>query len=184
MLAPSTLITIPPLRLTFPCNLSTCQPPAILRVPRDGFLRSKRAHSSYPLHPSPLHPSPFHLSPQLLTRYTQVLRYTALVTGVGYGFYHQASIAAKAKIAQLDRQNEHQASLIAKAKAEWAKKTLPKEVKEGNSEFAFPEDKSGLECPCCWKSPAGTKIDPALVFSSFHQVENGKLRLGDCKKSV
>ena len=80
-------------------------------------------------------------------------------------------------MAQLDRQNEHQASLIAKAKAEWAKKTLPKEVKEGNSEFAFLEDKSGSECPCCWKSPAGRKIAPALVISSCNRVENGKLGL-------
>ena len=87
-------------------------------------------------------------------------------------------------MAHLDRENEHQASLIAKAKAEWAKKTLPKEVKDGNSEFALLEDKSGLECPCCWKSPAGRKIGLALVNSSCNQAENGKLGLGYCTKVV
>lgn len=85
-------------------------------------------------------------------------------------------------MAQLDRQNEHQASLIAKAKAEWTKKTLPKEVKDGNSESASPEDKSGLGCPCCWRSPAESNIGPALVISSCDQVDNGSLRLGYCKK--
>ena len=87
-------------------------------------------------------------------------------------------------MAQLDRQNEHQASLIAKAKAEWAKKTLPKEVKEGNSEFAFPEEQPALESPCCWKSPAGRKIGLALVISSCNQAENGKLEPGYCEKVV
>lgn len=67
----------------------------------------------------------------------QVLRYAALLTGVGYGFYHQASIAAQTKMAHIDREFENQASLISKAKAEWAKKTMPKEAKEGAGEFAF-----------------------------------------------
>ena len=87
-------------------------------------------------------------------------------------------------MAQLDRQNEHQASLIAKAKAEWAKKTLPKEVSEGNSEFSFPKNKYGWECLCCWKSRTKSKIGLALVLSSCNQVENGKLGLGYCKKVV
>ena len=69
--------------------------------------------------------------------HAQVLRYTALFAGVGYGFYHQASIAAKAKMAQIDREFANQASLISKAKAEWAQKTMPKEVKEGAGELCF-----------------------------------------------
>ncbi|CAD6582342.1 MAG: hypothetical protein ASARMPRED_000940 [Alectoria sarmentosa] len=60
-----------------------------------------------------------------------VLRYAALFTGAGYGFYHQASLAARAKMAHIDREFENQASLISKAKAEWVKKTMPKEAKEG-----------------------------------------------------
>lgn len=67
----------------------------------------------------------------------QVLRYTALVAGVGYGFYHQRSIAARANMAHVDKEYEHQASLIAKAKSEWAKKTMPKDVKAGAGEFSF-----------------------------------------------
>lgn len=75
----------------------------------------------------------------------QVLRYGALFTGIGYGFYHQASIAAKVKLANIDRDFEHQASLISKAKAEWAKKTMPKEVKEGAGEFDFSWGERWLE---------------------------------------
>lgn len=75
--------------------------------------------------------------PSIAYNQAQVLRYAALFAGVGYGFYHQASIAAKVKMAHVDREFENQASLISKAKAEWAKKTMPKEVKEGAGEFAF-----------------------------------------------
>ena len=39
-------------------------------------------------------------------------------------------------MAHIDREFENQASLISKAKAEWAKKTMPKEAKEGGGEFA------------------------------------------------
>lgn len=67
----------------------------------------------------------------------QVLRYAALLTGAGYGFYHQASLVAKTKMAHIDREFDNQANLISKAKAEWAKKTMPKEAKEGAGEFAF-----------------------------------------------
>ncbi|KAL9069527.1 MAG: hypothetical protein Q9161_005445 [Pseudevernia consocians] len=70
------------------------------------------------------------LSPHLTSvahNHAQVLRYAALLTGAGYGFYHQASIAAQTKMAHIDREFENQASLVAKAKAEWAKKTMPKE---------------------------------------------------------
>lgn len=40
-------------------------------------------------------------------------------------------------MARIDRDFEHQASLISKAKAEWVKKTMPKEAKEGAGQFAF-----------------------------------------------
>lgn len=41
-------------------------------------------------------------------------------------------------MAQIDRDFEHQASLISKAKAEWVKKTMPKEAKENASKSAIP----------------------------------------------
>ena len=84
---------------------------------------------------------------------TQVLRYTALLTGVGYGFSHQASISARAKIAHIDREFENQASLIAKAKAEWVKKTMPKEAKEGSGEFAFSSGGQWLGIPLLSELP-------------------------------
>lgn len=42
-------------------------------------------------------------------------------------------------MAQIDRDFEHQASLISKAKAEWVKKTMPKEAKE-NAIISDPSD--------------------------------------------
>lgn len=104
------------------------------------------------------------LSPQLLTGSAQVLRYTALVTGVGYGFYHQASIAAKTKLAHVNRQNEHQASLIAKAKAEWAKKTMPKEIKEGAGELFSLRDECWLETPSVVRNSWPGRLFPALAL--------------------
>lgn len=50
-------------------------------------------------------------------------------------------------MAHVDRQNEHQASLISKAKAEWAKKTMPKELKEGAGECFSLRDECWLETP-------------------------------------
>lgn len=40
-------------------------------------------------------------------------------------------------MAQTDRDFENQANLISKAKAEWVKKTMPKEAKEGGGKFKF-----------------------------------------------
>lgn len=40
-------------------------------------------------------------------------------------------------MAQIDRDFEHQASLISKAKAEWVKKTMPKEAKESAGKSAI-----------------------------------------------
>ncbi|MCJ1455540.1 hypothetical protein MMC28_005895 [Mycoblastus sanguinarius] len=58
-----------------------------------------------------------------------VLRWSALFTGVVYGLYHQSAISAKSKINQIDAEFQHQSTLIQKAKAEWAKKTMPQDSK-------------------------------------------------------
>ena len=65
----------------------------------------------------------------------QVLRYAALLVGVGYGLSHQASITAKINQAHIDADSQHKTNLIQRAKAEWAKKTAPKE--DSGSEFSF-----------------------------------------------
>ena len=59
----------------------------------------------------------------------QVLRYTALISGVAYGLYRQSVISAQSKIAQIDREYKSQENLIQKAKAEYVKKTMPRESK-------------------------------------------------------
>lgn len=63
----------------------------------------------------------------LLIDYIQVLRWSALGAGIFYGVYHQAGIKAQLKVRHIDNEYEKQQSLIQKAKAEWAKKTMPKE---------------------------------------------------------
>lgn len=68
----------------------------------------------------------------MLTSTFQVLRYSALLAGVGYGFYHQSNINAQNHKAKVDRDFAHQASLITQAKAEFKKKNVPQEsVTEG-----------------------------------------------------
>jgi F-type H+-transporting ATP synthase subunit e len=66
----------------------------------------------------------------------QVLRYSALIFGVFYGFYHQSSLSAQAKIHKIDKDYAHKESLITKAKAAWLKKNLPADQKTagGDSE--------------------------------------------------
>ena len=59
----------------------------------------------------------------------QVLRYSALFAGVCYGFYHQSSLSAQQKLNEINREYQAKQSLIAKAKAEFTKKTMPSDSK-------------------------------------------------------
>ncbi|KAL1957997.1 hypothetical protein VTO42DRAFT_5209 [Malbranchea cinnamomea] len=61
-----------------------------------------------------------------------VLRYSALFAGIFYGFYHQSSLNAQAKEAQIEREYNRKLSLIEQAKAAYAKKNSPpKEPESG-----------------------------------------------------
>ena len=66
-------------------------------------------------------------------KYLQVLRWSALGAGIFYGVYHQAAIKAQLKVRDIDNEYEKQQSLIQKAKAEWAKKMMPKEKTDPNA---------------------------------------------------
>jgi F-type H+-transporting ATP synthase subunit e len=57
------------------------------------------------------------------------MRWSALVIGVFYGFYHQSNLTAQAKAAKIELEYQQKESLIQQAKAEWVKKTLPPEKK-------------------------------------------------------
>ncbi len=59
----------------------------------------------------------------------QVLRYSALIFGVAYGFQHQRTITSNARAAHANAEYQHKVDLISKAKLEWAKKSLPPEAK-------------------------------------------------------
>jgi hypothetical protein len=60
-----------------------------------------------------------------------------LGAGVLYGFYHQSSLSASAKVAAVNREYEHKQKLIEQAKAEYSKKNLPAGSKttEGDGMF-------------------------------------------------
>lgn len=64
-----------------------------------------------------------------LADYLQVLRYSALVLGIFYGFTHQRTLNTNAKAAQAEHEYKHKESLIQKAKREYAKKHLPPQSK-------------------------------------------------------
>ncbi|KAB8071498.1 ATP synthase E chain-domain-containing protein [Aspergillus leporis] len=68
-----------------------------------------------------------------------VLRYSALVAGLIYGAYHQSSITSTAKRAEADREYARQERLIQQAKAEWKKKTAPKDT-QNSGIITDPED--------------------------------------------
>ena len=55
----------------------------------------------------------------------QVLRYSALLFGVFYGFSHQRTIYSNQKAAHVEHEYKQKESLIQKAKLEYAKKQMP-----------------------------------------------------------
>jgi hypothetical protein len=63
----------------------------------------------------------------------QVLRYSALIFGVFYGITHQQTLLSQQKANELKRKYHDEESLIAKAKAEYVKKTKPESQTEGGS---------------------------------------------------
>ena len=64
----------------------------------------------------------------------QVLRYSALLFGIFYGFTHQRTITSNAEASKTQAAYAHKESLIEKAKAEWVKKTLPEEKKTSSGD--------------------------------------------------
>ncbi|KAL4872199.1 hypothetical protein BDV12DRAFT_162472 [Aspergillus spectabilis] len=68
-----------------------------------------------------------------------VLRYSALVAGLVYGFYHQSSITSTIRRVEADREYARQERLIDQAKAEWKKKTQPQDAKSSGV-ITDPED--------------------------------------------
>lgn len=76
----------------------------------------------------------------MLTPTPQVLRWSALATGLFYGAYTQLSISARERAHAEHKAYTHKESLIRQAKAEWAK-THPQEQSKpasGGTLFLFP----------------------------------------------
>jgi hypothetical protein len=62
----------------------------------------------------------------------QVLRWSALFSGVAYGIYHQRALRQQEDINHMQRKYQSEESLINKAKAEWAKKNMPQDKKNAS----------------------------------------------------
>ena len=103
-----------------------------------------------------------------LTRFSKVLRWSALLFGVFYGFTHQRSLNTHAAAAQVKADYKHKEDLIQKAKLEWKKKTTPQDQKTAGG------DSMSLEIPhvysmfwiflcyiACWNSGSVTSSDMA-----------------------
>jgi len=77
----------------------------------------------------------------MATSGVNVARWTALGLGIFYGIYHQQSLNSQAKMNEITRKYRGEESLIAKAKAEWEKRSLPpeKKTKDGNI-ISDPDD--------------------------------------------
>ncbi|KAJ5449781.1 uncharacterized protein N7458_006230 [Penicillium daleae] len=61
------------------------------------------------------------------TQGVNVFRYSALVAGLIYGVYHQSSLTQAAKRTEIEHEYARKERLIEQAKAEWKKKTQPKQ---------------------------------------------------------
>ncbi|RMJ26329.1 ATP synthase E chain [Aspergillus sp. HF37] len=89
------------------------------------------------------------------TQGVNVLRYSALATGVLYGLYHQSSLNSQAKHTEAERQYAHKAQLIEQAKAEWRKRTAPQEPKPQTSGIITDFEDSRFDLEAYLKMKAG-----------------------------
>ena len=86
----------------------------------------------------------------------QVLRYSALITGIFYGIYHQSALTSQQKANDLNRKYSAEESLIAKAKAEYVKKIMPEDKKTAGG---------GGECLDVWCSRLGKESGCSMEAS-------------------
>ncbi|KZM26248.1 F1F0 ATP synthase subunit e, mitochondrial [Ascochyta rabiei] len=69
-----------------------------------------------------------------------VLRWSALATGLFYGAYTQLSISAREKVQAEQKAYNHKESLIRQAKQEWAKTHPQEQPKPSSGAKADPKD--------------------------------------------
>lgn len=62
----------------------------------------------------------------------QVLRYSALVFGIFYGFQHQRTLYAQSHASHAQAEFKRKEDLIEKARLEWKKKTMSQASKKGD----------------------------------------------------
>ncbi|KAI5849032.1 putative ATP synthase subunit E, mitochondrial [Tricharina praecox] len=77
----------------------------------------------------------------LSTQAVNVLRYSALGSGILYGLYHQRQLSSAAIVAADQAEYNHKAALIKQAKAEWARKHPVKAPIDTGDLITDPDDK-------------------------------------------
>ncbi|ETN44326.1 uncharacterized protein HMPREF1541_10506 [Cyphellophora europaea CBS 101466] len=72
-----------------------------------------------------------------------VLRYSALLVGIFYGFSHQRTLNANTRAAHAQQEYHHKEDLIKQAKKAWAEKQLPPDQRaKGDGVITDPDDKN------------------------------------------
>ena len=72
---------------------------------------------------------------------SQVIRYSALFFGILYGITHQATLTTQARLNSARREQEHQSSIVEKAREEFGKRGKKTEGSGGESSlFCCQED--------------------------------------------
>ncbi|MCJ1374454.1 hypothetical protein MMC20_005686 [Loxospora ochrophaea] len=99
-----------------------------------------------------------------------VFRYSALIAGLLYGFNTQRSLNVQQKRNQVDRDYRAQESLIARARAEFTKKTMPPESKtpSGNVEQEDEMRRGDSELTCgTWEIVIADPDDPKFDLEAY-----------------
>ncbi|MCJ1314098.1 hypothetical protein MMC25_007778 [Agyrium rufum] len=100
-----------------------------------------------------------------------VLRYSALLGGILYGFQHQRTIYAKQHAQDVEREYQSKESLIAKAKAAYLQKSLPPGKKTAGGDGTFiailPRFLSICANPAFWRAVISDPDDPKFDLEAY-----------------
>lgn len=113
---------------------------------------------------------PIHTETNVYILDDQVVRYSALFSGILYGWYHRRTLQAEATKHKIEQATHHQEKLIEEAKAAWKRK---QEGPSTNGEHAF----SGF-------SSRSSNSDTPVSFSSHHRPRPSSVRPGKAHRTL
>lgn len=90
---------------------------------------------------------------------SQVIRYSALLSGVAYGWYHRRSLRAAHVAHKTEHQEQHREHLIAEAKEAWKKKQEASKVTDARMSLFAISHFPLLTARSCYR-PRGPAVRP------------------------